>query len=57
MTVYEITIAEKIGVKEKTLTTDKIHSGGEDITIIVLSSIWDTVSSVSTIWEDSKPLY
>jgi len=56
MAIIEKTVTEKIGTREKTLITDRTHSGGEDITIIVLSSIWDTIASVSTTWEDSKTL-
>ena len=56
MTNYAKQVSEAIGTKEKTLRGSKVYSGGEEITIITLSSIWETTSSVSTTWEDSKTL-
>ena len=56
MANYTKSVAEAIGTKEKTLRGSKVYSGGEDITIIALSSIWETTSSVSTVWEDSKTI-
>ena len=56
MTNYTKSVAEAIGAKEKILRGSKVHSGGEDITIITLSSIWETTGSVSTVWEDSKTI-
>jgi len=53
MTIYKKAVHEKIGIKEKTLQGSRIHSGGEDITIIALSSIWETTSSVSTTWDEA----
>ena len=54
MANYTKSVAEAIGVKEKILRGSKVYSGGEDITIIALSSIWETTSSVSTVWETTK---
>ncbi len=56
MTTYTKSVAEGIGVKEKTLRSSRDHSGGEDITNLILSNIWETTSSVSTTWEESKSL-
>lgn len=53
---YQKAVAEAIGAKEKTLRGSREHSGGEDITIMVLSSIWTTMDTVSTVWEESKSL-
>jgi len=52
MTTYQKAVAEGIGVKEKTLRGSRTHSGGEDITTFILSSIWDDIASVSTVWEE-----
>lgn len=53
---YTHSVSEGIGVKEKTLRSSREHSGGEDITTLILSNIWETISTVSTVWEDSKSL-
>lgn len=53
---YTHSVSEGIGVKEKTLRSSREHSGGEDITTLILSNIWETTSSVSTTWEESKSL-
>jgi len=52
MTTYTKQISEGIGIKEKTLRGSRTHSGGEDITTFILSSIWDDIASVSTVWEE-----
>ena len=56
MTTYKKSVSEALGFKEKILRGSKVYSGGEDITIITLSSIWKTTGSVSTVWEDSKTI-
>lgn len=50
MTTYTKQISEVIGIKEKTLKGSRTHSGGEDITTFILSSIWDDIAAVSTVW-------
>ena len=45
MTTQKKAVAEKIGTKER------------DIDILITrQSIWETTSTVSTVWEDSKSL-
>ena len=53
MTTYQKSVAEKIGIKEKTLQGSRTYSGGKEITRIALSSIWDTLSAVSTTWDEA----
>jgi len=45
MTTYKIAVHEVLGVKER------------DIDIVVtVQSVWETTSSVSTVWQESKTI-
>jgi len=54
MTTYYKTVKEDVGAVEKKLTAEKTYSGGIDRIIFILSSIWQTVSKVSTIWRRNE---
>lgn len=54
MTTHYKIVKEDVGVKEKKLIAEKTYSGGVDRIIFILSSIWQTVSKVSTIWRRNE---
>ena len=56
MTTYQKSVAEVLGAKEKILRGSKDYSGGEEIVVMILSSSWDEIAKVSTVWEESKTL-
>ena len=56
MATYTKSVAEAIGVKEKTLKSSKVYSDGKDIITRNLSNIWETSSSVSTVWDENKTI-
>jgi len=54
MALFEKEIKEAIGVREISLKSRKIYSGGEEIVTRLLSDIWDGVDKVSTTWAENK---
>ena len=54
MALFEKEIKEAIGVREISLKSRKIYSGGEEIVTRLLSDIWDGVDKVSTVWAENK---
>ena len=56
MALFEKEIKEAIGVREISLKSRKIYSGGEKIVTRLLSDIWDGVDKVSTTWAESKTI-
>jgi len=56
MALYKKEIAESIGMREISLRSRKIYSGGEEIVTRLLSDIWDGVDKVSTTWAESKTI-
>ena len=54
MALFEKEIKESIGMREISLKSRKIYSGGEEIVTRLLSDIWDGVDKVSTTWADNK---
>lgn len=56
MALFEKEIKEAIGVREISLKSRKIYSGGEEIVTRLLSDIWDGVDKVSTVWAENKTI-
>jgi len=54
MALYKKEVTEAIGMREISLKSRKIYSGGEEIVTRLLSDIWDGVDKVSTTWAESK---
>lgn len=43
-------------MREISLKSRKIYSGGEEIVTRLLSNIWDDIEKVSTTWAESKTI-
>lgn len=56
MALFKKEISEVIGVREISLKSRKIYSGGEEIVTRLLSNIWDDIEKVSTTWAESKTI-
>jgi len=56
MALFKKEIKEDKEFQEKTLRSEKTHSGGISIITFILSSIWKTVSKVSSTWLSSKTI-
>jgi len=49
-------ISETLGLTERSLVSKKAYSGGTDSVIRLLSSIWDDIDKVSTVWLEDKKI-
>jgi len=56
MSLIKKEVTESIGMREISLKSRKIYSGGEEIVIRLLSNIWDDIEKVSTTWADNEIL-
>lgn len=56
MSLTKKEVKEDMEFQEKTLRAEKTHSGGISIINFILSSIWKTVSKVSSTWLSSKTI-
>ena len=54
MALFEKEISEAIGMREISLKSRKVYSGGEEIVTRLLSDIWDGIEKVSTTWAENK---
>jgi len=52
--LYKVEVKESIGMREISLRSRKVYSGGEEIVTMLLSDIWDNLEKVSTTWAESK---
>jgi len=56
MTLYKKEVSEAIGAREISLRSKHTYSEGESIILMLLSSIWEDIAEVETIWEDVKTI-
>ena len=56
MTLFKKEVSEAIGAREISLGSKHTYSEGESKILILLSSIWEDIAKVETIWEDVKTI-
>jgi len=56
MALFKKEVSEAIGTREISLESKRTYSGGESIRIMLLSSIWEEIAKVETLWEEVKTI-
>jgi len=52
--LFKKEVIEAIGAREISLESKRTYSEGESIRIMLLSSIWEEIAEVETLWEEVK---
>lgn len=56
MALYKKEVSEAISAREISLESKRTYSEGESIRIMLLSSIWEEIAKVETLWEEVKTI-